>query len=174
MRDAQSRQQEAARLRLEISEQQEVINQARAAISRARSEMAQARQLIADRRERLRQLAQPQRKKKRRSPLWDDDTPLIRLADPTQLDTLLTMIHDWEKHNNGIPIPVKTTTHIQLETTKSKRPFFIALARFLHSDAYPLRIPLMDFYRYLAAHTNLGNVATIKTGICRAREWIKD
>ena len=32
MRDAQSRQQEAARLRLEISEQQEVINQARAAI----------------------------------------------------------------------------------------------------------------------------------------------
>ena len=161
-----AKQQEAARLRLEISEQQEVINQARAAISRARSEMAQARQLIADRRERLRQLAQPQRKKKRRSPLWDDDTPLIRLADPTQLDTLLTMIREWEKHNNGIPIPVKTTTHIQFPPN-SKHYIVSALADVLGHTPQVFRISTLQLCRYLAAHTNLGTADSIRKAIQR-------
>lgn len=144
-----------AEIDLQIREQQAVMNQAREQIS-----------LLRKRRQEL--LAQH---RKKRRPTWDDTTPLIRLINPLQLDAYLRMIHDWEKHTTH-PIHPSKTHHFHFDSSYSLRPVYVAMAAFLSAADYPLQVPLMAFYRYLAAHSNLGSVQNIKVQLSRMRRLI--
>ena len=113
---------------------------------------------------------QNQHRKKRRV-LWDDDTPLMRLVNLQQIDVFKVMLKDWEKHTTH-PIHPSKTHHFYFDSSYSLRPVYAAIVAFLSVTDYPLKVRLMEFYRYLASHSNLGTEQNIKVQLYRMRKLI--
>ena len=120
-------------------------------------------------RHRKRELQNQHRKKRRVK--WDDDTPLIRLVNLQQIDAFKAMLKDWEKHTTHPIHPLKTH-HFYFDPSYSLRPVYAAIVAFLSGADYPLHVRLMEFYRYLASHSNLGTEQNIKVKLSRVRKLI--
>jgi len=58
-------------------------------------------------------LQAPHKKKRRRT--WDDDTPLYRLVNLSQLEHFKTLISDWQKRSTETIYP-KKTSHAKIST----------------------------------------------------------
>ncbi|MBQ3752661.1 MAG: hypothetical protein II864_03835 [Prevotella sp.] len=116
-------------------------------------------------RHRKRELRNQNRKKRRVQ--WDDDTPLIRLVNLQQIDVFKAMLKEWEKHNDGIPIPLKSS---QFHFSPPGKPHIIrALAKALNASLPLFRISILQLCRYLSLHSNLGSASVIRQALYRAK-----
>ena len=148
-------QKEVEQINLQISEQQALMRQCRENIKVLR---AQKQTII-------------ERHRKRRRRLWDDNTPMCKLVKPDKHDTFRNMLTEWGKYTI-YPISPLKAHYFHFDFSYSMRPVYAVLTTFLDAADYPLQIPLMEFYRYLSAHSNLGSVQNIKVQLSRARKLI--
>ena len=106
----------------------------------------QVRQLQAERAA----LLAPHKKKRRRT--WDDDTPLYRLVNLSQLEHFKTLISDWQKRTTGT-IDIKKTSLFTF--FPERKPHAIrALALVLARDIPVFKVSTVELCRYLSAHSN--------------------
>ena len=87
------RQLEVALIDLHIRQCQAVVRECQTLVKQLKAERAA--------------LLAPHKKKRRRT--WDDDTPLYRLVNLSQLDHFKTLISDWQKRTTGT-IDIKKTS----------------------------------------------------------------
>ena len=124
----------------------------------------QVRQLQAERAA----LLAPHKKKRRRT--WDDDTPLYRLVNLSQLEHFKTLISDWQKRTTGT-IDIKKTSLFTF--FPERKPHAIrALALVLARDIPVFKVSTVELCRYLSAHSNLGTPEAIRKALLRAKEAI--
>lgn len=112
------------------------------------------------------ELLAPHKKKRRRT--WDDDTPLYRLVNLSQLDHFKTLISDWQKRTTGT-IDIKKTslfTFFPERKTHAIRALALVLAR----DIPVFKVSTVELCRYLSAHSNLGSSETIRKALLRAKK----
>ena len=81
------------------------------------------------------------------------------------------MLTEWGKYTTDTISPLKAH-YFHFDFSYSMRPVYVALTTFLCAADYPLQIPLMEFYRYLSEHSNLGSVPNIKVQLSRVRKLI--
>ena len=113
-------------------------------------------------------LLAPHKKKRRRT--WDDDTPLYRLVNLSQLDHFKTLISDWQKRTTGT-IDIKKTSLFTF--FPERKPHAIrALALVLTRDIPVFKVSTVELCRYLSAHSNLGTPEAIRKALLRAKEAI--
>ena len=111
-------------------------------------------------------LLAPHKKKRRRT--WNDDTPLYRLVNLTQLDHFKTLISDWQKRTTGT-IDIKKTSLFTF--FPERKPHAIrALTLVLTRDIPVFKVSTLELCRYLSTHSNLGSPEAIREGIYRARK----
>ena len=111
-------------------------------------------------------LLAPHKKKRRRT--WNDDTPLYRLVNLSQLDHFKTLISDWQKRTTGT-IDIKKTSLFTF--FPERKPHAIrALTLVLTRDIPVFKVSTLELCRYLSTHSNLGSPEAIREGIYRARK----
>ena len=104
-------------------------------------------------------------RRRRRCP-WDDDTPLIRLVSPPQIEHFWTLMKDWEKRA-AAPIDPAKTSQFSFHP-KLKHHAYRALAVVLARQPPVFRVSTRQLCQYLAEHSNLGTMAGIKKALQRA------
>jgi len=144
---------EAAQLRLQIREEQAVVRQHQQVVNQLRQQL---------------RLLEDQHRKKRKTPSWDDRTPLIRLVNLQQIDRFRVMIASWQRRTDEELIPSKTA-HFHFPP-HLKHHIFRSLAETL--QAYPpvFRVSTLELCRYLAAHSDLGDALAIHRALYRAKK----
>ena len=140
-------QQEVAQIDLQIREHQTVINQLR---------------------QRKRELTAAHRKK--RKPVWNDETPLYRLVNLQQFAYYQLMIAEWQKRTTETLDPRKTTffsfpPHL-------KHYVFRALATALVTTPPVFTVSTLQLCHYLAEHSDLGDALAIHRAVYRAMKGI--
>lgn len=111
-------------------------------------------------------LLAPHKKKRRRT--WDDDTPLYRLVNLSQLDHFKTLISDWQKRTTGTIDIKKTSLFIFFP---ERKPHAIrALTLVLTRDIPVFKVSTVELCRYLSIHSNLGSPETIRKALLRAKK----
>ena len=145
--------QEVAAIDLQIREHQTVINKRKALIS----------QLMA----RKREILEANKPKRRRCP-WDEDTPLIRLVNLSQLEQYKALIREWEKRSTEIIDPSKTS-HF---TFLPNRKWYVTstLANVLSRTPPVFKVSTLQLCQYLSEHSNLGSVDAIRKAVQRAQK----
>lgn len=108
-------------------------------------------------------LLAPHKKKRRRT--WDDDTPLYRLVNLSQLDHFKTLISDWQKRTTETIDPKKTFSFIFMPHAKSHA--IRALALMLSRDVPVFKVSTLELCRYLSTHSNLGTTGAIRQALYR-------
>ena len=146
--------QEIAAIDLQIREHQAVINKRKAHIS----------QLMA----RKREILEANKPKRRRRCPWDEDTPLIRLVNLSQLEQYKALIREWEKRSTEIIDPSKTS-HF---TFLPNRKWYVTstLANVLSRTPPVFKVSTLQLCLYLSEHSNLGSVDAIRKAVQRAQK----
>ena len=141
---------EAAQLRLQIREQQTIVRQYQQVVNQLRQQL---------------HLLEAQHRKKRKTPLWDAETPLIRLVNPQQIDRFRAMIASWQRRTEEDLTPSKAV-HFHFPT-HLKHHIIRSLAETL--QAYPpvFRVSTLELCRYLSAHSNMGDTLAIYRALYR-------
>ena len=108
--------------------------------------------------------------KKKRRRTWDDDTPLYRLVNLSQLEHFKALISNWQK---------RTTETIDIKKTSlftffpERKPHAIrALALVLTRDIPVFKVSTVELCRYLSTHSNLGSSEAIRKALLRAKDAI--
>ena len=143
------------------------IRQLQAAIREYQTEIQHLKSLRSE-------VAGRRRKKRRRPRQWDDATPMRDLISLEYDSQFKTMITQWKNYTDHEINPYKTSHFLFRLSDISKRAVYVPLARFLPEKGRRLRVSTMEFYRYLSAHSNLGSVNSIKTGLSRVRKWLQE
>jgi len=116
-------------------------------------------------RHRRRELQNQHRKKRRVQ--WDDNTPLIRLVNLQQIDAFKAMLKDWDKHNDGILIPLKSS---RFHFSPQSKPHIIRTLAIALNASLPLfHISILQLCCYLSVHSNLGSASVIRQALYRAK-----
>ena len=113
-------------------------------------------------------LLAPHKKKRRRT--WDDDTPLYRLVNLSQLEHFKTLISDWQKRSTETIYPKKTSQFTFLPNAKSSAIRALALVQ--TRDIPVFKVSTLELCRYLSTHSNLGSTETIRKALLRAKDAI--
>ena len=149
---------EAAQLRLQIREEQTAVRQHQTIARQHQQVLNQLRQQL--------RLLEHQHRKKRKAPAWDDETPLIRLVNPQQIDRFRAMMADWQRRTDEKLTPSENTLfHFPPHL---KHHVFRALAAALAVTPPVFRVSTIELCRYLSAHSNLGSPASIHRALYRA------
>jgi hypothetical protein len=112
-------------------------------------------------------LLEHQHRKKRKAPAWDDETPLIRLVNPQQIDRFRAMMADWQRRTDEKLTPSENTLfHFP---PPLKHHVFRALAAALAVTPPVFRVSTIELCRYLSAHSNLGSPASIRKALQRMK-----
>ena len=110
-------------------------------------------------------LLEHQHRKKRKAPAWDDETPLIRLVNPQQIDRFRAMMADWQRRT-AEKLKPSENTHFHFPP-HLKHHIFRALAAALAVTPPVFRVSTIELCRYLSAHSNLGSPASIRKALQR-------
>ena len=111
-------------------------------------------------------LLAPHKKKRRRT--WDENTPMIRLVNLSQMEHFLALMNDWQKRSAETINPKKTSLFTFFP---ERKPHAIrALALMLTRDIPVFKVSTVELCRYLSAHSNLGSPEAIREGVYRARK----
>lgn len=113
-------------------------------------------------------LLAPHKKKRRRT--WDDNTPMIRLVNLSQMEHFLALMNDWQKRSAETINPKKTSLFTFFPERKSHA--IRALALVLTRDISVFRVSTVELFRYLSAHSNLGSSEAIRKALLRAKDAI--
>ena len=110
-------------------------------------------------------LLEHQHRKKRKPLAWDDETPLIRLVNPQQIDRFRAMMADWQRRTDE---KLKPSENTQFHFPPPlKHHIFRALAAALAVTPPVFRVSTIELCRYLSAHSNLGSPASIRKALQR-------
>ena len=143
---------EAAQIDLRIREQLTMIRQHQQVVNQLRL--------------RKRELTAAHRKK--RKPLWDAATPLVRLVNLQQFAYYQLLIAEWQKRTDEALEPLKSTFFSF--PPPLKHHVFRALAAALAVTPRVFTVSTLELCRYLAAHSDLGTAAGIKKALQRSKK----
>ncbi len=128
-----------------------------------REHQAAIKQLRAHKREIL-------EKHKKRQSTWDENTPMIHIIDPRQLDYFEQQMDKWKELTSETINPSKTSQFRFYPDRLSQA--ILAVAHMLWHDPPVIKVSISELSRYLSAHSNLGTPDSIRQALYRMRKLL--
>ena len=138
-------------------------------IDRQIRELLERKKQIQDEVEELRERKRELKKgnKKKRTLVWNEETPMIKLIHLDQLDRFKEMLNVWQEYCEE-EIIVNTTSYFHF-STKNKHRIIAVLKKLLYSEIPVFNVSMEQVYLYLSQHSNLGKASAIKKAVQRKK-----